>query len=238
VAIVVALVVVAVALIGYLVTGGLGSGPEEGSVTAPPGTSGAPSASSGETAAVGPLGDIARRQEGDPLALGSVDAPVVMTIFSDYRCPFCAKFSRETEQQLIDEYVDDGRLRIEWRDFPIFGAESTLAAQAGRAAAAQGKFWEFTKAIYADSPERAHPDLPEERLIDYAGQVGVSDIAKFRSDMHSPQVQQAVQQDLMEGTSLGVSGTPAFVVNGHPIMGAQPIDRFRAQIDQALEAAS
>lgn len=233
--VVVVLVVVAVALVGYLVVSAGGSGPDDGTAAGGTAPSGEQSASA-DAPAVGPLGDIARRVEGDPAAIGRTDAPVVMVAFSDYRCPFCAKFSRETEQQLVDEYVEDGRLRIEWRDFPIFGPESTLAAQAGRAAAMQGRFWEFNKAVFADSPERAHPDLPESKLVAYAEQVGVPDIARFRADMHSPETAQAVQRDLDEGTSLGVPSTPAFVVNGYPIMGAQPIDEFRAQIDQALAA--
>jgi len=229
VAIVVALVVVAVGLIGYLVAGAVGAGGDGQ-------TGGAPSA--GEAAAIGPLGDLARRQEGDSLAIGSTDAPVTMMIFSDYRCPFCAKFSRETEQQLIDEYVVDGRLRLEWRDYPIFGPESTVAAHAGRAAALQGKFWEYNRAVYADTPERSKPDLPEDKLLAYAEQAGVPDMARFRADMDSPEVAQAVAADLAEGSALGVPSTPAFVVNGYPIMGAQPVEAFRAQIDQALESAS
>lgn len=63
------------------------------------------------------------------------------------------------------------------------------------------------------------------------------DIAKFRVDMNSPQVAAAVAKDLEEGGLLGVPSTPAFVVNGYPIMGAQPAEQFRAQIDQALERA-
>lgn len=231
VAIVVALGVVAVGLIGYLIAGAVGSG-RDGEAA------GAPSASTGETAAaIGPLGDLARRQEGDPLAHGRTDAPVTMTIFSDYRCPFCAKFSRETEQQLIDEYVTEGRLRLEWRDYPIFGPESTVAAHAGRAAAMQGRFWEYNRAVYADTPERTKPDLPEDKLLAYAEQAGIPDLAEFRADMDSPEAAQAVAADLAEGSTLGVPSTPAFVVNGYPIMGAQPVEAFRARIDQALETA-
>lgn len=234
-AIVVVLVVVAVGLIGYLVagTGGSDEAAPAAAPTAQPGTSG----QAGEQSAIGPLGDLARRQEGDPLAMGRTDAPVTMTIFSDYRCPFCAKFSRETEQQLIDEYVNDGRLRLEWRDYPIFGPESTVAAHAGRAAAMQGRFWEYNRTIYADTPERTKSDLPEDKLIEYAEEAGIPDMAKFRADMNSPEVAAAVSKDLAEGSALGVPSTPAFVVNGHPIMGAQPVEQFRAQIDQALEGA-
>ncbi|MDN5759410.1 MAG: DsbA family protein, partial [Tomitella sp.] len=94
-----------------------------------PASSTAGSERSGDTPGkTGPLGDLATRIEGDPLALGSVDAPVVLVEFADYRCSFCAKFSRDIAPDLIDEYVDSGQLRIEWRDMPIYGEESMLAA--------------------------------------------------------------------------------------------------------------
>ena len=111
-----------------------------------------------------PLGEQARREASDPFALGNVDAPVALVVFSDYRCPFCARYSQATEPELVARYVDAGKLRIEWRDFPIFGDASLLAARAGRAAAAQGKFWEFNRAVYAAAPASGHHDLTEAKL--------------------------------------------------------------------------
>lgn len=180
------------------------------------------------------MGDLARRTPGDPLALGHPDAPVVMVMFSDFRCPFCAKFSRDTEQQLVDQYVNPGKLRIEWRDDPIFGPASVRAAQAGRAAAAQGRFWQFNRAVFAVAPERGHPDLPDARLQQFAQQAGVPDMAKFDADMDAPATAAAVQSDIDQAGTLGVPSTPAFVINGNPILGAQPIDQFRSAIDGAL----
>ena len=66
------------------------------------------------------------------MALGDVDAPVVMISYSEFQCPFCGKYARDTEPILVEKYVDSGVLRIEWRDFPYLGPESTTAAQAGR----------------------------------------------------------------------------------------------------------
>jgi protein-disulfide isomerase len=230
-ALIAVLVVAAVALTSVLVArGGGGSDPAAAAPSAGPSTAsaGAPAAQ-----AEGPLGDLARRIPGDPLALGKVDAPVVMVMFSDFRCPFCAQFSRETEPQLVSRYVDNGTLRIEWRDFAIFGPESTRAAEAGRAAAAQGLFWEYNRAIYADSPERAHADLSDEKLFAYARQVGVPDMARFERDMNSPATAKAVAADVAEATSLGVPSTPAFVIDGNPILGAQPPAVFTGAIDRA-----
>ncbi|MFD5249969.1 DsbA family protein [Amycolatopsis sp. NPDC058340] len=187
---------------------------------------------------LGPLGDLARRTPGDPLAVGRADAPVTMVIFSDYRCPFCAKFSRDTEPTLRAKYVDTGKLRMEWRDFPIFGDQSVQAASAARAAGRQGKFWEFNRALYAAAPDKGHPDLPPDRLLAFAREAGVPDLERFQQDTKSPALLQEVQNDLNEGSSLGVTSTPAFSVNGHPMLGAQPVELFEQRIEQSLAGLS
>ena len=181
---------------------------------------------------IGPFGDLAHRVAGDPLAEGSVDAPVVMVMFSDFRCPFCAEFSRTTEPVLVKNYVDTGILRIEWRDFPIFGAQSTAAAIAGRAAATQGRFFPFTHAVYAAAPQTGHPDLNAADLIGFARKAGVPDIAAFTAAMNSPAAAKAVAADLDQASSLGVPSTPAFIINGYPLVGAQPLAQFTALIDK------
>lgn len=184
-----------------------------------------------------PLAKLARRTPEDPLALGKHDAPVVLLNYGDYRCPFCAKFSRDIEPELIKRYVDAGVLRIEWRDFPIFGEESLHAAKAGRAAASQGKFWEYLSAIYQDAPDNGHASLPHATLVDYAKQVGISDIGKFEADMNDPSADADIRADATEGSEIGVSSTPTFLINGEPILGAQPLDQFVSAIEQAKAAA-
>lgn len=185
---------------------------------------------------VGPLGDQARRVDGDPQAIGAVDAPVVMVEYSDYRCPFCGKFSRSTAPDLIDRYVDAGLLRIEWRDFPIFGEQSILAARAGRAAAAQGRFWEYNAALFAAAPPTGHAEMTPERLRGFAEQAGVPDLERFTADLGSEQFDAAISTDWSEAQSLGVTSTPSFAVHGHPIAGAQPTDTFTKLIDNLLAA--
>lgn len=194
-----------------------------------------PSAGAGSSSE--PAFDLARRIERDPLAMGDVDAPVVIVEYADFRCPFCALFARETLPTIIDEYVDTGLVRIEWRDMPVFGEESIIAAIAGRAAAEQGMFWEYVDAIYADSPERAHPDLPRERLIAYAEQIGIPDIPAFTAALDDPALREAIAADQQEGYSIGVTGTPTFLVNDSPLVGAQPIEAVRATIEQELQEA-
>ena len=188
----------------------------------------------------GPAGeklDMSRRIEGDPTAIGSPDAPVVLVEYADYRCPFCALFSRDTLPPLVAKYVDRGDLRVEWRDLPVFGAESSAAAVAGRAAGEQGRFWEFNKAVYAIAPERGHADLPRERLIQLAGDAGVPDLKKFEADLDSSELKAAVSKDAQEAASLGATGTPTFLVNDTPLVGAQPVATFEKAIEAALKSA-
>lgn len=109
----------------------------------------------------------------DPRALGRADAPVVMIMWSDFHCPFCGRFARKTEPELVKRYVDRGVLRFEWRDFPYIGAESLPAAVAGRAAAAQGRFWEFSDVVYGQQRRPRSSDFDAEHLRGYARQAGL-----------------------------------------------------------------
>ena len=181
--------------------------------------------------------DMARRIPDDPMAIGRPDAPVVLVEYADFRCPFCGLFSRETLPPLVGKYVGSGQLRVEWRDLPVFGAESSAAAVAGRAAAEQGRFWEFNKAVYAIAPERGHAALPRERLVQLAAKAGVPDLKKFEADLDSAELQAAVAKDAQEAAGLGATGTPTFLVNDTPIVGAQPLATFEKAIEAALKSA-
>ncbi len=183
-----------------------------------------------------PLSRLARRDADDPMALGDVDAPVVMISYSEFQCPFCGKFARDTEPTLVKDFVEDGTLRIEWRDFPYLGPESTVAARAGRAAGAQGRFWEFHDALYADQQPPNSGRLTEKYLAAVAKRLGL-DVARFADDMGSQWTDDAVAADFIEGQRIGVTGTPAFIVNGRPIMGAQPTATFVDAIERAAQAA-
>lgn len=179
---------------------------------------------------------LVRREPDDPMAMGRVDAPVVMLSYSEFQCPFCGKFARDTEPALIEQYVEDGTLRIEWRDFPYLGPESTTAAQGGRAAAAQDSFWAFHDEMYADQLPPNSGDLDEDYLVAIAEKLGL-DVEQFRADMGSRATEQAIAKDFAEGQAIGVTGTPAFVINGVPVIGAQPTEVFEKTIEQAAAEA-
>ncbi len=201
---------------------------------------GSAASSDGPTAEQGPKQtfDLARRVDGDKTALGDADAPVVLVEFADYRCPYCAVFARETMPQLIKDYVEAGKLRYEWRDLPIFGQASVDAAVAARAAGEQDLFWEYHNALFAAAPEKGHLSIDRQKILDFAAKIGVPDMAKFKQDLTNPDLVAAVQHDADEGTSLGASSTPVFVVNDSPIVGAQPLSVFQKTIEAELADAT
>lgn len=172
--------------------------------------------------------EVVRRDPDDPTARGEVDAPVVMVVYADFRCPHCGRYAREAAPELVERYVADGTLRIEWRDFPYLGEASTAAALAARAAAAQDRFWAFHDALFA-AQER---DLDDDALAAIAADLDL-DVERFRADLRSDQVSAAVARDFAEGQSLGVTGTPAFLINGRPLLGAHDVGVFAEVIEAA-----
>ncbi|MFF3264771.1 DsbA family protein [Streptomyces sp. NPDC002932] len=181
------------------------------------------------------LAKLARRDAGDKLAQGRADAPVVLIEYADFKCGYCAKFARDTEPALVKKYVDNGTLRIEWRNFPIFGAESEAAARASWAAGQQGRFWQFHRAAYAEGVKEK--GFGKDRLKALAQQAGVADLDRFQTDADGAAAAAAVSKDQQQGYGIGATSTPSFLINGRPIAGAQPARTFTQAIEQAAERA-
>lgn len=177
-----------------------------------------------------------KRDANDNQAKGAVDAPVVLTLFSDFSCPYCTLFAKEIEPKLAD-LIEDGTLRIEWRDLAQITPTSPLAAQAGRAAADQGKFWEFHDLLYQATNEHEHPEYTEESLVAFAEQAGVSDIATFRATMNATETVQAVADAKKEAYSIGVTGTPFMFLGDTYISGYRDYEYVRTTIELQAEAA-
>ncbi|MGW6062373.1 DsbA family protein [Streptomyces sp. NPDC055189] len=182
------------------------------------------------------LAKLARRDAKDPLAQGRKDAPVVLIEYADFKCGYCGKFARDTEPDLVKKYVDEGTLRIEWRNFPIFGADSESAARGAWAAGQQGRFWQFHEAAYADGSKEK--GFGGDRLKELAKEAGVKDIGRFSDDAGSAGAKAAVKKDQEEAYGLGATSTPSFLVNGRPISGAQPDEVFDQAIEQAASASA
>jgi protein-disulfide isomerase len=178
---------------------------------------------------------VVRRDAGDKLAVGRADAPVVLVEYSDFKCGYCGKFARDTEPELVKKYVEDGTLRIEWRNFPIFGAESEAAAKAAWAAGQQDRFSAFHEAAYAEGSKEK--GFGEERLIELARQAGVPDLERFKADMAGEAAAAALTKDREEGYGIGIRSTPSFVINGRPVAGARSLEFFDAAVARAKAEA-
>lgn len=178
---------------------------------------------------------VVRRDESDVTAIGSVDAPLVIVEYAEFRCPFCGVFARDTFPQIKEEYIDTGKVRYEWRDFPVFGDSSHLASVAARAAGEQGLYWQYHDALFAAAPERGHLEVDRDRLIAWAEQIDIPDMEKFERDLENQELIDAVNADADEAYSLGATGTPTFFVGARPVVGAQPLESFEETIDTQLE---
>ncbi|MGC4151841.1 MAG: thioredoxin domain-containing protein [Propionicimonas sp.] len=182
--------------------------------------------------------DIVRRDPADTLAIGDIDAPVVLSEWADLRCPYCARVTTEIMPTLIAEYVDTGKVRIEFHDVSFFGEDSTAAAVALRAAAEQGRFAEYLHTVHAAAPpEGGHPDMPRETLVEFAVTAGVADIDRFTADLDREDLRTAVEASTAWSQQLGISSVPFFVAGNQAISGAQPIEVFRQLLDEQLAAA-
>lgn len=178
--------------------------------------------------------DTSRRDTQELVNAGPVDAPVVLVIYSDYQCKFCSLWSQQTLPTLMDNYVAQGQLRIEWRDVNVFGENSRSASVAAHAAAVQGKFWEMHGALLPDGGTLAASELTPEKLTVLAGELGL-DTEQFAADMASDAILGAVAKDEAEGQQLGITSTPTFLINGMHVSGAQPVEVFTAVIDAELD---
>lgn len=175
--------------------------------------------------------------------LGEASAPVTIVEYGDFKCPFCARFFVETEPRLRREYIDTGKVRLVWRDFPNIDAESSLTAEAGRCAQAQGRFWEFHDALYTFIWETYYgrginvegQAAYQDQLDGLASEAGV-DAARFRACLDAGTYRDDVAQDRQHGQDQGVRGTPTFIIGGQRVVGAQPFMVFAQLIDRQLEA--
>ena len=173
------------------------------------------------------------RDPQDGQAKGDANAPVVMVLYSDFSCPYCTLFAQNIEPALAD-LVENGTLRVEWRDLAQISESSPLAAQAGVAAANQGRFWEFHDAVYAAADPQGHPEYTEESLVAFAQAAGVEDLERFRADMTAQETVDRVAQAKEHAYQLGIKGTPFLIINDAFINGYAPVEYVRQTIlDQA-----
>ena len=165
--------------------------------------------------------------------MGDPNAPVHIIEYGDFQCPYCLKFWTETEPQLIEEYVNTGKVYFEYRSFPILGPESAWAAEGVYCAGDQDKFWEYHDTLFTNWTGENVGDFTKEKLIKYAKALDLN-MTDFESCMSEEKHKGTVEQDKAEADTNGVHATPTFFINGFKLEGSQPFSILKDFIEQAL----
>ncbi|HEY9152859.1 MAG TPA: thioredoxin domain-containing protein [Anaerolineales bacterium] len=166
--------------------------------------------------------------------MGNPNAPVKIVEYADYQCPYCMHYWQDTEPQIIQNYVATGKVYYEYRSVGGFiGPESADAANAAYCAADQNKFWEYHDILFANWTGENAGDFAPDRLRQYAAAVNLN-IDQFNTCLNAGAHNDQVSQDVSDAKAAGVQGTPAFIINGKLVEGAQPYSGFQQMIDAAL----
>ena len=174
----------------------------------------------------------------DDVVRGDPNAPITLLEYSDFTCGFCEKFFHETFPQLLSEYIETGKVRFVYRDFPRSpGGPALYSSQAARCAGQQQAYWPMHDRLFNSGRRFNKEDLKE-----YAKELGLNS-QKFAECLDTDQFVTDIFKDRMEGGSLGIRGTPAFVlfptkVPDNPnlilIPGAFPFEIFKEEIEKLL----
>ena len=160
---------------------------------------------------------------------GAENAPVVIVQFSDFECPFCSRVE-PTIDALMADPAYAGKLKVVFKQMPLpFHKNAQKAAEAGLFAADNGKFWELHKKMFENQKALSIDDIKT-----YATEVGL-DAAALEEALNSNKYAAAIEADKKAAASVGISGTPSFVINGKLVVGALPVDNFKREIDAALK---
>lgn len=177
----------------------------------------------------------------DPVK-GNLNAPITIVEFSDFQCPFCAKFHSTTLPQLEANYIDSGKVKFVYRDFPIqsIHPNAVPAALASECADEQGMFWEYHDLVFKNQKkwQGLSGSIVIETFEQYALGLGLN-TSDFNTCFESGKYADEVKKDFQEGISYGITGTPGFFIGNDElgyvkIIGAQPYPVFEELIESQI----
>ena len=174
----------------------------------------------------------------DPF-LGPEDAKVEIIEFSDFQCPFCRTFWKNTLGLIKSEYIDSGKVRFVYRDFPLVSIHPMAQkyAEAAECAGDQNRYWEMHDKIFEEQDKLGSGTIGSLDVSDlkgWAAELGL-DSNDFNQCLDSGKYAEEVREDLNDGSAGGVNGTPSFFINGRLVVGAQPFESFKQIIDAELQ---
>ncbi|HYS54556.1 MAG TPA: DsbA family protein [Thermoanaerobaculia bacterium] len=170
---------------------------------------------------------------------GNPNAKVAVIEFSDFQCPFCGRYDKDTYPAILKDYVDTGKVKYVWRDYPLdFHQNAEKAAEAAHCAGEQGKFWDMHDRLFANQQNIAAADLPK-----HAEALGLN-VSLFQQCLDSGRFATEIKKDIADAGGAGISGTPSFLIgvvqpNGSvkitkKLVGAKSYAEFKSAIDSVL----
>lgn len=174
----------------------------------------------------------------DPVR-GDINAPVTIIEFSDFQCPYCGRFFKSTLTEIERDYIQTGKVRYVFRDFPLeFHKQAPKASEAANCAGEQGKYWEMHDKLFENQNA-----LMVDKLKQYGAEIGLES-DPFNACLDSGKYAEEINRDIEDGKKAGVSGTPSFFIGksqgkskeiiGKRIVGARPFESFKQVIDVLL----
>ncbi len=222
---------IAVVVAGLFIAGAViwsGSHPAQAPGTAP---SGAPQAGAVDIKNV--------KTAGDPY-IGQADAPVTIAEWSDYQCPFCQRFELDTLPQIVQNYVNEGKVKVVFKDFAFLGPDSMVDAEYARAVWAlyPDKFDAWRTAIFTQQPRENSLDAADNLAFveKVTGSVSGIDVSKVEANVAANKAvyDAAINADKDEAGNFGITATPSFIIGTQMIAGAYPYATFQSAIDAQL----
>lgn len=172
-------------------------------------------------------------QNGSPL-IGNPDAKITIVEWGDYQCTFCYKFHQSSKDVIIEEYVSTGKANFVFRDYPLNGPDSVLAAEASYCANDQGKYWEYHDEIYKNWAGEKTGWVNRDSLEQFAKTTNL-DVSQFNKCLDDKKYKQKVLDNERFGTDVGIRATPSFLIFDNEkiikIEGNQPLSVFRQVLD-------
>ena len=182
----------------------------------------------------------------DDAVLGNADAPVTIIEFSDYECPFCKTYFTNTYSEIKKNYIDTGKVKVVFRDFPLsfhdpLATTEAMAVECARKQGGDKVYFEFHDLIFKNTTSNGN-GLTVEKLYGFATDLGLN-ATDLQTCVESKEFEQEVKADLNYASTVGISGTPSFyigksgikTIKAELIVGAQPFTTFKQAIDKYLE---
>ena len=173
--------------------------------------------------------------ENTPPIIGDVDAKITILEFGDYQCTFCYKFHQQTLEKIKESYIDTGKVNYTYKDFPLNGLDSILAAEASFCANEQGKYWEYHDTIFNNWAGERTGWITSNSLLDFAEQNKLN-VNEFTECVNNHKYTQKVIDNQKFAENIGINATPSFLIFNDEklvrVIGAQPIEKFVDAIQQ------